>query len=176
MAIPPTCITQLERSDMSKLLVKSGAPNVILIREHPRTRTAVGAFDYNDLNAYLLFVTNLALPADADDSEIEDIHKRARANQPISLTDIRYLLGRKEPPVFLEHTDTLTKAVELLGGGCHRIIVRKQGTSEVVGILSQLRLVRFFWENVKSFGNVERLHPQSLGNLNLGGHEVVSIK
>jgi len=76
----------------------------------------------------------------------------------------------------LEHTDTLTKAVEMLGGGIHRIIVRKQGTPEVVGILSQLRLIRFFWENHRSFGNVEPLHSRSLSNLNLGSHEVVSIK
>lgn len=159
-----------------QLLISSGAPNVVLIREHKDTRTAVGAFDYNDLNAYLLFVTNLSLPSEPADSEIEDVMIRARKNQPISLKDIRYLLGRKEPPAFMEHTDTLTKAVEMLGGGIHRIIVRKQGTTEVVGILSQLRLVRFFWQNHRSFGNVEPLHSRSLSNLNMGSHDVISIK
>lgn len=123
-----------------------------------------------------MFVTNLALPAEAAESEIQHVMTRARQNQPIPLSDIRYLLGRKEPPAFLEHTDTLTKAVEIFGGGYHRIIVRKQGTAEVLGILSQLRLVRFFWENVKSFGSVEPLHARSLSNLNIGSHEVISIK
>ena len=159
-----------------QLLVNSGAPNVILIREHKNTRTAIGAFDYDDLNAYLLLVTNLAMPAEAADSEIKDVLTRARKNQPIPLSDIRYLLGRKEPPAFLEHTDTLTKAVEIFGGGYHRIIVRKQGTAEVIGILSQLRLVRFLWDNIKSFGNVEPLHARTLRDLSIGSHEVISIK
>jgi len=140
------------------------------------TRIAVGAFDYDDLLAYLLCVTELALPNDAEDSEIADVLKRARANQPIPLEDIKYLLGRKEPPAFLDHTATLTKAVEIFGSGSHRIIVRKQGTTEVVGVLSQLRLVRFFWENVKSFGVVDALHARTLKDLELGSHGVVSIK
>lgn len=148
----------------------------MLIRKHKGTRTAVGAFDYDDLNAYLLLVTMLAFPTNAEESEIEDVLKRARSNQPNSLSDIKYLLGRKEPPAFLEHTDTLTKAVEIFGGGSHRIIVRKQGSTEVVGVLSQLRLVRFFWENVTSFRTVDELHSRPIYDLDVGSHGVVSIK
>ncbi|PSK54015.1 Protein sds23 [Elsinoe australis] len=161
--------------EATKLLITSGAPNVVLIRQKPDTRVAVGAFDYDDLIAYLLLVTELALPVNAADDEIADVLQRARANKPIPLEDIKYLLGRKEPPAFLDHTATLTKAVEIFGSGFHRIIVRKQGTNEVAGILSQLRLVRFFWENVKSFGIVEELHALSLKNLELGSHNVLSI-
>lgn len=162
--------------EATRVLTRSGAPNVVLIRAKPDTRDAIGAFDYDDLIAYLLLVTQLALPADADDQEIADVLQRARTHQPIPLTDITYLLGRKEPPAFLEHTDTLTKAVEIFGSGFHRIIVRKQGTTEVVGILSQLRLVRFFWENVKSFGVVEGLNARTLRELDIHSHQVVSIK
>ncbi|PNS21413.1 Protein sds23 [Sphaceloma murrayae] len=164
-----------EETRFVQLLVTSGAPNVVLIRQQPDSRVAVGAFDYDDLIAYLLLVTELALPSNADDDEIADVLQRARANKPIPLEDIKYLLGRKEPPAFLDHTATLTKAVEIFGSGFHRIIVRKQGTNEVAGILSQLRLVRFFWENVKSFGVVEGLHARSLKDLELGSHSVLSI-
>lgn len=158
-----------------QLLIESGAPNVVLIREEKSTRQAVGAFDYDDLNAYLLLVTNLAHPVAADPAQIEDVLIRASKNQPVPLNHVKNLLGRKEPPAFLEHTDTLTRAVEIFGGGVHRIIVRKQGTSEVVGILSQLRLVRFFWENMASFRQVFQLHNSSLKELEIGSHNVISI-
>lgn len=159
-----------------QLLINAGPPNVVLVREHTGTRTAIGAFDYDDLIAYLLLVTNLDIPTDADEDEIEDVLDRARSNQPIPLSDIKHLLGRREPPAFLEHTDTLTKAVEILGSGKHRIIVRKQGTRDVVGVLSQLRLTRFFWENQISFENVSALHGRAIKDLDIGSHAIVSIK
>lgn len=161
---------------LMKLLIESGPPNVVLVREDASKRQAIGAYDYDDLNAYLLLVTNLAYPATAEASQIQHVLDRATKNEPIPLNDIQYLLGRKEPPAFLEHTDTLTKAVELFGGGVHRIIVRKQGTSDVVGVLSQVRLVRFFWENMASFRSVFQLHNRTLKELDLGNHTVISIK
>lgn len=44
-----------------------------------------------------------------------------------------------------------------------------------MGILSQLRLVRFLWENRASFHPVEQLHNRSLKELDLGSHSVISI-
>lgn len=102
--------------------------------------------------------------------------KRARSNQPIPLDDIKYLLGRKEPPSFLEHTDTLPRAIEIFGGGAHRIIVRKQGTRDVVGVLSQLRLLRFFRDNVTSFQAVDELNSKTLKDLDIGSHRVIAIR
>lgn len=149
---------------------------MVLVRQDKSTRQAVGAFGYDDLNAYLLLVTNLAYPPTAEPAQLRRVLDRATKNEPTPLSDIQYLFGRKEPPVFLEHTDTLTKAVEIFGGGVHRIIIRKQGTSEVVGILTQLRLVRFFWENMASFRSVFQLHNASLKELDIGSHNVISIK
>lgn len=149
---------------------------MVLIRESTDGTEAVGAFDYDDLIAYLLLVTELAFPVDAADDQIADVLKRARSHQAIPLTDIKYLLGRKEPPAFLDHTATLTKAVEIFGSGFHRIIVKAQGTNNVVGILSQLRLVRFFWENIKSFGVLESMHSRIVKELDIGSHSVMSIK
>jgi len=149
---------------------------VVLVRQDRSSRQAVGAFDYDDLNAYLLLVTNLAYPPTAELSQIQHVLDRASKNEPTPLHDIQYLLGRKAPPAFLDHTDTLTKAVEIFGGGTHRIIVKKHGTPEVVGVLSQLRLLRFFWENMASFRSVFQLHNRTLKELELGSHTVVSIK
>jgi len=58
----------------------------------------------------------------------------------------------------------------------HRIIVVKEGTDNVVGVLSQLRLVTFLWENRKSFPVIDQLYPQYLKDLGVGSQQVISIK
>jgi len=58
----------------------------------------------------------------------------------------------------------------------HRIIVVKEGTDNVVGGLSQLRLVTFLWENRKSFPVIDQLYPQYLKDLGVGSQQVISIK
>ena len=63
----------------------------------------------------------------------------------------------------------------MLGSGTHRIVICKEGTSEAVGILSQLRLVRFFWENHQNFAVTEALYARSLKDLELGAKVVVAI-
>lgn len=47
----------------------------------------------------------------------------------------------------------------------HRIVVVKESTDEVVGILGQLELVKFLWENSSGFPNTDHLYPQ---NINVG--------
>ncbi|KAL1305986.1 hypothetical protein AAFC00_004121 [Neodothiora populina] len=159
----------------TKLLIESGPPNVVLVRHDKSTRQAIGSFDYDDLNAYLLLVTNLAYPAGAEPAQLDSVLQKAGSNEPVPLADVQHLLGRKDPPAFLDHNDTLTRAVEIFGGGVHRIMVRKQGSDEVIGVLSQLRLVRFFWENMADFRAVFQLHNRTLKELGLGSQNVISI-
>ena len=85
-------------------------------------------------------------------------------------------LGNKEPFVTLPHNANLTKAVECFGGGVHRIIVVKEGTDDVIGVLSQLRLVKFLWEHRQSFPVIDRLYSQYLKDLGVGSQQVISIK
>jgi CBS domain-containing protein len=173
--IEPTEVrfVQLDTSieETTKLLVKSGAPNLVLVRESTKTKTAVATFDYSDLNAYLLLVLGLALP----DDSAQQLSNRARSGDAIPLADLLDHLGAREMPAFLPHTADLTQAMEVLGGGSHRLIICKEGTSEVVGIVSQLRLVRFFWENHQNFSATEALYPRSLHELQAGAKEVVFI-
>jgi len=70
----------------------------------------------------------------------------------------------------------LTEAVPYFGGGVHRIIVTKQGGQEVAGVLTQLRLVRFFWEQGRHFEQVQALFQQTLHSLGVGPRIVHSIK
>jgi CBS domain-containing protein len=157
--------------DTTKLLIRSGPPNVVLIRESRKTRTPIGTFDYSDLNAYLLLVLGLAQP----DELATQLADRARSGERIPLSDVNDHLGPREEPVFLPHTAELTRAMEMLGSGLHRIIICKESTSEAVGVLSQLRLVRFFWENHQNFTATEQLYARSLKELNLGAKEVLAI-
>jgi CBS domain len=158
-----------------QLLIDSGAP-VLLIRENASSRSVVGTFDYADLNAYLLLVIGLAQP---DEEHIEDFRELAqRARTPgaeIPLKDVKDL-GRKDPLVKLPHTASLIHAIETFGGGIHRVIVIEEHTDNVVGILSQSRVVKFLWENGRSFPVIDQLYPQYLRDLRLGSHQVVAIK
>jgi CBS domain-containing protein len=156
------------------LLIDSGAP-VLLIRENPSSRSVFGTFDYADLNAYLLLVVGLAQPEEGHIEDFQELANKARTGAKIPLKDVKDL-GRKDPLVKLPSNANLIQAIETFGGGVHRVVVVKQNTDEVVGILSQSRLVKFLWENGRSFPVIDQLYPQHLRDLKLGSHQVISIK
>lgn len=156
-------------------MIEKGAPNVVLIRENKDSDVAISTFDYNDLNAYLLLVVGLARPEPTQLNHFSEIARMARATEPIPLRMVKDL-GRKEPLVKLPSTANLTKAVEIFGSGIHRIIITKGESDNVLGIITQLRLVRFFWEHGRNFGPVERLFHERLRDLALGSQSVKSIQ
>lgn len=157
--------------DSTKLLVRSGAPNVVLVRESRKTRTAIDTFGYDELMAYLLLVLGMTQP----DELAASLAQRARGGEVLPLKEVYDHLGPREQPTFLPHTASLSQAMEVLGGGLHRVVICKEGTSEAVGILSQLRLVRFFWENHQNFAATARLYACTLKDLELGTKVVVAI-
>lgn len=161
--------------DATNLLIKSGAPNVILIRESQSSNAAVSTFDYNDLLAFLLLNLGKARPEEHQLGQFNEIVRMARASEPIPLRLVKDL-GRKEPLVKLQSTANLTKAVEIFGSGIHRIVITKGASEDVVGIITQLRLVRFFWEHGRNFPAIEQLYHQRLMDLSLGSQSVFSIK
>lgn len=155
--------------------MKYGAPNVVLLRDSKDNRTATGTFDYSDLNAYLLLVVGLAHPDEGDVASFDELAKKGREGKPIPLKDVKDL-GRKEPLITLPKTADLRKAIEAFGSGVHRVLIVEENSTDVVGILTQLRLVQFFWENRGSFKQVENLYPQLIKDLSLGSHSVYAIK
>ena len=152
-----------------------GAPNVVLIRPDPKSRRAIGTFDYSDLNAYLLLVVGLARPDVGHLQSFNELARKGREGKVIPVKDIKDL-GRREPLVVLPHTAKLTQAVETFGSGVHRIMIAQEGTQDIIGILTQLRLVRFFWENGRDFPQIDRIFPNSLMDLRVGSKAVRSIK
>ena len=161
-------------ANTSQRLIDSGA-SVILVRASASETSACGTFEYSDLNAYLLLVTGLAQPEQADISSFQDLARKARDGNKIPIKDVKDL-GKKEPLVALSSVEKLTTAVEILGSGVHRIIVVREGTHHVLGILSQLRVVRFLWENGKNFPAIDRLYPHYIRELSIGSQQVISIK
>lgn len=159
---------------LRQLLTESGAP-VLLIRANKNEKSAVGTFDYRDLTQYLLFATGQLFPDEEHLVVFQNLAKKAQAGHKIPLRDAKSL-GNKEPFVTLPHSADLTAAVETFGGGVHRIIILKEGTNHAVGILSQLRLVKFLWENGRSFPNIDQLYPMEIKELGVGTQQLISVK
>ncbi|EKD12363.1 CBS domain containing protein [Drepanopeziza brunnea f. sp. 'multigermtubi' MB_m1] len=158
----------------TKLLIEQGPPNVILLRESPSSVNACGTFDYSDLNAYLLVVVGLANPEGEQVAVFDALAKKAREGVEIPLQEIQGL-AKKGPLVTLSESEDLSKAIEHFACGTHRILITKDDSTEVVGILSQLKLVKFLWDNGTSFPAINALYPKILRDLEVGTPQTIAI-
>lgn len=163
--------TSVEEASM--VLLKSASNNVVLIQEQGLDGTAVSTFDHNDLNAYLLVVVGLAHPTDDLVALYDSIAKKAQANESIPLRDIQPIC-RKEALVILPANEDLAKAIEVFGSGIHRVLVTNSG-GEVIGVLSQLRLVEFFWNEGVNFRVIDDLYPRLMRDLAIGSQQVIAV-
>lgn len=148
---------------------------VLLVRETPQDTAAVATFDYSDLNAYLLLASGYTQPDEEQLSWYNELARKAKEGTKIPLRDVKNL-GKKEPLTKLPASANVLTAVEAFGGGIHRVmVVNENNPDEVVGIFSQFRLVKFLWENGRSFPVIERLYTQSIRDLCIGSQRVISI-
>ena len=155
-------------------MTESGAP-VLLVRASKNENSAIATFDYRDLTQYLLFATGQLQPDDEHLVVFDKLAKKAQQGHKIPLRDAKSL-GNKEPFITLPHTADLTAAVETFGGGVHRIVILKEGTNHAIGILSQLRLVKFLWENGRAFPIIDQLYPREVKDLGIGSQGLISIQ
>ena len=80
-------------------------------------------------------------PEDEEDiPSFQDLARKARAGSSIPVKLVKDL-GKKTPLVTVPESEGLATVVEIFGSGVHRIAVVKEGTDQVVGILSQLQLI-----------------------------------
>ena len=137
----------------------------------------LGTFDHRDLNAYLLLVIGLSRPEDDDihGQDFLELARRAREGKQIHLREIQQL-SKKEPLIFIDEDSNLVKAIETFGKGVHRAVVRNEKTKQATGVLSQSRLIRFLWENGRSFPVLDQLYLQNLRDLRIGSNDVIAIK
>lgn len=102
------------------------------------------------------------------------IAKKAQARISIPLRDIQPIL-RKESLVTLQGDEDLPKAIEVFGSGVHRVLVTNHN-SQVVGILSQLKLLEFFWNEGINFRAIDELYPRLLRDLGVGSQQIIAVK
>ncbi|KAI5925636.1 sds23/moc1 [Camillea tinctor] len=163
--------TSVEEASMA--LIKNTQSNVVLIRENASSIAPISTFDYSDLNAYVLVVVGLAHPSEDLVELYSDIAQKAQARTSIPLRDIQPIC-RKETLVTLPGDEDLTKAIEVFGSGIHRIYVTNH-SSEVVGILSQLKLMEFFWNEGVNFRVIDDLYPRLMRDLGIGSQQIIAV-
>lgn len=151
----------------SQMLLQSPT-SVVLVKDETTASNPTFCFDYNDLNAYLLTVVGLARP------DNNDIMVKAQGGAHITLREIQSLCFR-ETIVKLNSNVSLSQAIEKLGSGIHRILVT-DAAGDVIGILSQLRMVEFFWNEGINFPTIDRLYPAAVQELGIGGQPIISVQ
>lgn len=160
--------------EATMMLVKGAAAgNCVLIKDGP-LKQPVSFFDFNDLNAYLVAVVGLAKPDEEHVQLYDSIAKRAQEREAIPMREIQPIC-RHEQLVSLSPEEFLPGAIEVFGSGVHRILVTTQ-EGETIGVLSQLKLLEFFWNEGVNFPIIDRLYPALLKELQIGSQQIIAIK
>ncbi|KAK5993116.1 Protein SDS23 [Cladobotryum mycophilum] len=158
--------------EATMMLLKSPT-SAVLVRENTNTNVPISTFDYNDLNAYLLVVIGLSRPEGHQVALFHDIRSKAQQGTRIPLRDIQSLC-LKEALVNLSSSANLSQAIEVLGSGIHRILITGSD-GNIAGIMSQLRMVEFFWNEGVNFPTIDRLYPAMLRDLAIGTQQTISV-
>jgi hypothetical protein len=126
--------------------------------------------------SYLLVVIGLAKPEPEQIDAYNSIGQKMQKGEPVLLKEIQ-ILSRKESLVMLPATDGLSQAIEILGSGIHQLLATGEN-GQVVGVLSQLRVMNFFWSEGVNFPSIDRLYPVMLRDLSstLGHKPIIYIK
>lgn len=119
-------------------------------------------------------VVGLARPTEELVTICNDIGLKAQARVDIPVRDIQPIC-RKESLVTLQAHEDLLSAIELFASGIHRILVTSQA-GEVIGVLSQLKLIEFFWNESVHFQAIDDLYPRLLRDLGIGSQRIISVK
>jgi len=139
----------------------------ILLRQSLSSTSVSGTFDYSDLTAFLLMVLGVTdtkgHPSTISDTSFQDLVKKAREGShdiPVKLVGD---LGMKDPFITLPESESLTRVVEIMASGVHRIAVTRENSNhDVIGVLSQRKILKFFWDNVRAFIDLEQLYQKSV--------------
>lgn len=166
-------VMTLRRVNTNQTLLKSPT-SVVLIRDSEADSTAVSVFDFSDLNTYLLTVVGLATPDSQHLAASKSIMDKAQSGKQVLLREIQPLCN-SGPLITLDSECKLGQAVELLGSGIHRLLVTGK-SGEAIGVMSQLRVLDFFWNEGVNFANIDSLYPMALRELATGTQHPISIK
>src|SRR5271169_2594836 len=137
----------------------------LLLRQKEQTSVS-GTFDYTDLTAFLLMVMGFSdpsNPATSGNASFKDIVIKAREgdhNIPVKLVGD---IGMKDPFITLPASETLARVVQIMASGVHRVAVTSDDSkNDVIGVLSQREVVKFFWENIRAFVDLEPVYQKTV--------------
>jgi Mg2+/Co2+ transporter CorC len=134
----------------------------LLLRQSPSDTSVSRTFDYSDLTAFLLMVLGVtdSHPSSMTTASFQDLVKKAREgdhNIPVKWVGD---MGAKDPFITLSESETLARVVEIMASGVHRIAVTREGGYDVIGVLSQRKVLKFFWKNVRAFTDLEPFYQK----------------
>lgn len=150
------------------------------------------SFDYGDLNTYLLLIMNKINLGELSINEITDengnsnltlqqkqerlvsVVNRAKKGEEVPV-DFIVKLHPKNPLLKFKESESLLKAVEAFGNGVHRVAIINT-ENKITGILSQRRMIKFFWENARRFPSLEFMLNSSLQDLKIGSTNPLTIQ
>lgn len=147
-------------------------------------------FDYSDLNTYLLLIMNKInlndlslIDIDNDDKSPQDklnyvinIINKAKRGEEVPV-DFIIKLHPKNPFLKFDCNDNLLKAMEALGNGVHRVAITNKidNKENIIGILSQRRLIKYMWENARRFPSLDFYLNSTLQDLKIGSNNPITI-
>lgn len=148
------------------------------------------SFDCSDLNTYLLLVMNKinlnelstgslfeeegkSLSLDKKQEQLLAMISKAKKGEEVPV-DFIIRLHPKNPFLKFKESESLYKAVEAFGNGVHRVAI-VNNENRITGILSQRRMIRFFWENARRFPSLEFLLSSTLQDLKIGSTHPITI-
>ena len=118
-------------------------------------------FDYNDLNSYLLLVLNKITVSN------KQLTADCQNGKPVPVGEM-VKLTPKNSFYKLPENESLSTVMGILGSGVHRVAITNEEMTKVKGILSQRRLIKYLWDNARSFTSLEPLLNSSLQDLHIG--------
>ncbi|CAL9738374.1 protein Sds23p [Monosporozyma servazzii] len=130
------------------------------VQTHPSDLDCV-TFDYNDLNSYLLLVLNKIK------FNNEKLNKDCQNGESIPVGELTKYTP-KDPFYKLSELENLSNVINILGSGVHRIAITDPDMTQIKGILSQRRLIKYLWDNARQFPDLEPLLNMSLKKLRIG--------
>lgn len=133
-------------------------------------------FDFADLTGYLLLVLGHITVKGDHNPEFSKLVKEARRGIPAPVGFAAQFGGGRDPFVRMSAHSTLVQAFEKFASGVHRIAVASSSTGELIGILSQRRLVRYIWSNFRKFPCLESVLETTLEDQRIGTYgDVVTV-
>ncbi|SCW00579.1 LAFE_0C07316g1_1 [Lachancea fermentati] len=130
------------------------------VEQHPGDMNCY-TFDYNDLNSYLLLVLNKIQVNNPQ------VARDCQMGKPVPVGEI-VKLTPKNQFYKLPETENLSTVMGILGSGVHRVAITDAEVTQIKGVLSQRRLIKYLWDNARQFSSLDSLLNSSLKQLGIG--------